>query len=261
MLKTRVIVLIVVAVMFTLSGVARASVCPSGGTPPANSTVNGGLEVDGTCVIDNVTVNGGITVEKGGHLQLVGGTVNGGIEVLPCGEIDINATTNGAGAPTGTNAAIHGDIDIEADNVCPSEAFSDVDIFTAKIDGGISITGTFPNDFFPYICGNEIKGSIHVVNVNVTQIGQFEGAIGDPDGALRSCPGNKISGSLHMRNSAVFAVESNTIGGSVLLSASRLELNGNTIHGSLRCSNVTTILPRDGSDPLSNTVHGKDTCH
>jgi hypothetical protein len=209
-----------------------------------------------------VTVNGGITILEGGHLQMTNGTVNGGILTLPCGEVDINATTLGAGVPTGTTSTINGGIDIVASAICTTPgAFSDVDIFTAQIDGGISMSGMFPPNFFPYICGNQIKGSVHIDNVTVTQIGPFEGAFGDPDGALRSCPGNTITGSFHMTKSLVFAVESNTIGGSGLIDASTLELNGNTVNGSLLCSDGTVILPGELTDPQGNTVRGKNTCN
>ena len=263
MLKTRLIVLTALAITLALPGVARAQQrmqCPSS-TPPPGSTVNGGLDVNGTCIVDKVTVNGGITVEAGGHLQLTNGTVNGGILTLPCGEMDINATTGGSGVPTGTTSTINGGIDIVASAVCTTPGtFSDVDIFGAQIDGGISMTGAFAVNFFPFICGNTVKGSVNLESVTVTPLGVFEGAIGDPDNALRNCPGNTITGSFHMTKSSVFAVKSNTIGGSVLLSGSTLELNGNTINGSLRCSDGTVIVPGEPGDPTGNTVHGKNTC-
>jgi hypothetical protein len=256
MLQTRLLILTALSITLFLPGVARAATsrCPSGGTPPPGSTVNGGLDVDGVCIVDKVTVNGGITVEAGGHLQLTSSTVNGGIVTLACGELDINATTLGAGVPTGTTSTINGGIDITAGAVCTTPgAFSNADIFTAHIDGGISITGTYTVFSFPFICGNTVKGSVDVNNVT----GTLEGVIGDPD---RNCPGNTITGTLHMTKSSVFAVESNTIGGSVLLSASTLELNGNMIGGSLRCSDGTVILPGEPSDPTGNTVKGKNTC-
>jgi len=248
--------------MFGFPALAAADAqnhCPSGGTPTTGSTVDGGLDVDGICVIDQVTVNGGITVEAGGHLQLTRGIVNGGILTLPCGELDINASTLGAGVPTGTTSIIHGGIDIQAKDVCLTGG-SDVDIFTAQIFGGITLTGRFPINFAPYICGNDIQGSVQLTDVTVIPLGTFEGTIGDPDNSLRACPGNTISGSFHMNNSSVFAVESNTIGGSALLSGSTLELNGNTINGSLRCTDGTVILPGEPTDPPGNTVHGKNTC-
>jgi hypothetical protein len=107
--------------MFGFPALAAADAqnhCPSGGTPPPGSTVDGGLDVDGLCVVDQVTVNGGVTVEAGGHLQLTRGIVNGGILTLPCGELDINASTLGSGVPTGTTSIIHGGIDIQAKDVC-----------------------------------------------------------------------------------------------------------------------------------------------
>jgi hypothetical protein len=234
--------------------------CPSGGTPPPGSTVDGGLDVDGVCLVDQVTVNGGIIVEAGGHLQLTSSTVNGGIITLPCGELDINAIVS-VGTPTGTTSTINGGIDIAGSAICTTPgAFSDTDIWTAQIDGGISMTGSFVAAVaVPYICGNTVKGSVHVDNVTATAIGTFEATIGDPDNQL-GCPGNTITGSLHMSHSSVFAVESNTIGGSVLLSADTLELNGNTINGSLMCSDATVILPGEPTDPTGNTVHGKNTC-
>ena len=165
-MKSQVLVFVAVFVLlavgligvFTPAALSAAPNCPSGGTPPPGSTVDGGLEVDGTCILDNVTVNGGITVDSGGHLQFQNGTVNGGIVVLPCGELDINATTNGSGIPTGTSSTINGGIVITAGTLCPPGSFSDADIWTALIDGGISVTGAFPLAF-PLICGNEIRGA------------------------------------------------------------------------------------------------------
>ena len=259
MVRTKLVVLTILAFTLALPGVARAQrmQCPSGGTPPPGSTVDGGLDVDGICIVDQVTVNGGITVEAGGHLQLTSSTVNGGVITLPCGELDINATTAGAGVPTNTTSTINGGIDITASAICTIPgAFSDVDIWTAQIDGGISITGSFLVNVTPFICSNTVTGSVHVDNVTGTP----EFTIGDPDSPNSGCPGNTITGSLHMSHSSVFAVESNTIGGSVLLSADTLELNGNTIGGSLRCSDGTVILPGEPGDPTGNTVHGKNTC-
>jgi len=61
-------------------------------------------------------------------------------------------------------------------------------------------------------------------------------------------------------NSTDLEVESNIIGASVLLSGSVLELNGNTINGSLRCSNGIIIVPGEPGDPQGNTVRGSNTC-
>jgi hypothetical protein len=252
--KGRTRILVFVAVLALPVALAAEVHCPSS-TPPPGSTVNGGLDVDGTCSVNNVTVNGGITVESGGHLSFTNSTVNGGIVALPCGELDVNASTDGFGVPTlGATSFINGGIDIEASDVCPLGAFSNADIWNAKIFGGISITGTYRPLDTPYICSNQIKGNIDVHNL--TAVSGF--TIGDPD--ENSCTGNTISGAFIMSNSSLFKVESNTIGGSVLLSASTLELNGNTIGGSLKCSNNTMILPGEAGDPTGNTVHGETHC-
>jgi len=264
MLRKRLIVFTTLAIALALPGVARAqgTQCPP--NPPTGATIDGGLDVNGPCAIDNVTVNGGITIEEGGDLQLTNSTVNGGILTLPCAELYVNAIT-GVGTPTNTPSAINGGIDIIASTECTTPgASSDADIWTAQIDGGISMSGMFMPGVYPYICGNQIKGSVHIDNVTVTEAGPppspLEGAIGDPDAPLHPCPGNTISGSLHMTKSLMFAVESNTIGGSGLISGSTVELNGNTVNGSLLCSDGTVILPPDGTDPQGNTVHGKNTC-
>jgi len=159
--KGRTRILVFIAILALPAALAAEVHCPSGGTPTAGTTVNGGLDVDGTCIVDHVTVNGGITVEAGGHLQFTNGTVNGGIVDLPCGELDLNATTNGAPI-AGATSTINGGIDIEASAVCttPAGAFSDADIWTAQINGGISITGTYSAGFAPAICSNQIKGNM-----------------------------------------------------------------------------------------------------
>ena len=253
-------ILVFVAVLALPVALAAEVHCPSGGTPPPGSTVTGGLDVDGTCLVDHVTVNGGITVEAGGHLQFTNGTVNGGIVALPCGELDVNALTGGSGSPiTGATSTINGGIDLEAGNgVCTIVgAFSDADIWTAQINGGISITGVYPIAF-PFICNNQIKGNIGVHNVTVP----LEFYIGDPDRSpdgVHGCTGNVISGAFIMSNSSTFEVESNAIGGSVLLSASTLDLSGNAIGGSLKCSDGTVILPPEPGDP-PNMVHGETHC-
>jgi len=39
-----------------------------------------------------------------------------------------------------------------------------------------------------------------------------------------------------------------------------LELGGNTIGGSLLCTNGTVIHPPPSGDTVGNTVRGRDTC-
>jgi hypothetical protein len=241
-----------IAIPTALAGGPAKTVCPSGGTPAAGSTVKGGLEVDGTCILNNVTVNGPITVDSTGHLQFYNGSVaHGGITVNPGGELDVNATTNGTGVPTGGTSTINGGINFDGG----TSGRSDADIWTATIHGGISFTGQFP--FIPFVgfnqptfCGNDISGT--VTFNNVSSFGPV--FFGDPD---VGCPGNTIHGSLSLTNTASTnrqdEFESNTISGSVFLNASTTQLNGNTIGGNVNCSNGAVILPGEALDPASNT--------
>lgn len=232
------------------AGAAAKSKCPSGGTPPPGSKVNGGLEVDGTCILVNVTVGGGIDVDATGHLSQQGGVATGGIKVTSGGELDVNATTNGTGIPTGTTSTINGGIAITGGSV----GLSDFDIWTARISGGISVSGPFPLAS-PFICGNDIHGGVTLDGVTTS----FQFFLGDPDAGF-GCTGNTIHGTVSVSNSSLGAVESNTVNGSVLLSASKLEFNGNTITGSALCSNGTVIVPGEPPDPPGNTVGGTNTC-
>jgi hypothetical protein len=235
---------------------AQQTTCPPT-IPPPGSTVNGGLDVVGTCPVDQVTVNGGITIESGGHLQLTSSLVNGGIVTLPCGEIDLNASTSGSGVPTGTKDTVNGGIDIQADAVCVPPAFSDADIWTSTIQGGISVTGTYAAFTTPFICGNQIKGNVGVHGVTGTPSFTF----GDKDeGPGTSCTGNTITGAFIMSDSSVFKVEDNVIGGSALLMGNNtVEFNSNTIGGSAKCSSSTVVLPGEPPD-TPNNVHGSNQC-
>ena len=225
--------------------------CPSSGTPLPGSLVRGGLEVNGACILDRVTVNGGIAVDSGGDFEVESSTVNGGIVVSQCGELDIDLADHTA--PSGATSTINGDIVIQASAACTSPAFSDVDIWTARINGQVSVIGNYLGG--PSICGNEITGNVAIDHVTAAH--PFW--IGDPDGIF-GCPGNTIRGMLSVSNSSALEVESNSVAGSVLLSGSTLELNENTIGGSLICSNGTVIRPGEESDPSGNTVHGASTC-
>jgi hypothetical protein len=240
---------------FSAAALADRVSCPSSGTPASGSRIAGGVEVDGTCILDGVTVNGGITVDSGGHLQFTSSTVNGGISVLGCGELDVNAT-NFVGAPTGTTATINGGIVLQASAACTAPAVSDADIWTAEIHGELSVTGNYRRGVTPVICGNAITGDVRVDNLATVAPAKFY--IGDPD--FLGCSGNTITGALSVSNSSLLEVESNTIGGSVLLSGSTLGLSENKIGGSLQCSNGTVFLPPDHGEPSGNTVHGANSC-
>ena len=240
----------------TAMAVAKSVACPSGGTPGSGSVVQGGIEVNGFCLLDHVTVNDGIVVDPGGNVELESSTVSGGILISPCGEIEVDLSDH----PTGMTSTINGDIEATATTDCPSGGFSDLDIWTARVNGKLSITGSYLGG--PSVCGNQIAGNVALDHV--TSVHPFW--LGDPDGAF-GCPGNTIGGALSVSNSLAVGfgrtleVEANRVTGSVLLSASTLELNENTIGGSLLCSNGTVILQREpDNDPVGNRVRGASTC-
>ena len=234
-----------------LSAEARTFACPSSGTPSPGSLARGGLEVTGRCVLDHVTVGGGISVDPGGDIEIESGTVNGDIVVAECGELDIDLADHTA--PSGATSTINGDIVVHASATCASPAFSDLDIWTARVNGRVSVSGSYLGG--PSICGNEITQDVTLDHVTAAH--PFW--LGDPDGAF-GCPGNTIGGTLSVSASSGLEVEANNVSGSVLLSGSTLELNENGIRGSLICSNGTVILPGEGSDPSGNTVQGANTC-
>ena len=236
--------------------VAQAVRCPSGGAPGPGDVVSGGIEVDGECILDHVTVAAGIVVDPGGDLELESSTVAGGIVVSACGELDVDFADHTA--PTGETSTIKGDIVLTASTDCPSGGFSDLDLWTARVAGKVVVRGNYLGG--PTICDNQISGD--VVLDHATSVHPFW--LGDPD---FSCPGNTIGGTLSVRGSEsvgtgrTLEVEANHVTGSVLLSASRLELNENTIGGSLLCTNGTVVLTREpDDDPVGNTVRGRNTC-
>jgi hypothetical protein len=95
--------------------------------------------------------------------------------------------------------------------------------------------------------------------------------IGDPE-PDEGCSGNTIHGSFSLSNSTVVCAvslcgqpetnefEGNTVTGSVSVNASTAEVYGNTIGGSLLCTNGTQIFPPLGLDPTGNAVRGANTC-
>jgi hypothetical protein len=51
-------------------------------------TLNGPLQVSGTCILSNVTLLGGVTVDANGHLILLNVRVEGGVTIRGGGELD-----------------------------------------------------------------------------------------------------------------------------------------------------------------------------
>jgi|SRR5215469_697297 len=205
--KMRTIYMAIVAAVIALSAssaLAATTACPSGGTRVPGSKVIGGLTVDGVCILINVTVTGGATVTATGALSLQVSTVNGGLLVFPGGELDLNATTPGTGVPTGTSSTVNG-------GTAGSNA-SDLDLWTATINGGIALEGP-SNNSIPTFCGNYVNGSSSFTNfANIATIGGGIAPVGVP------CGGNIFKGSVSLTNVTAF-------------------MGGDTITGDLFCTN------------------------
>ena len=249
--------------------------CPSGGTPAPGSTVTGGLEVDGICSLEDVTVYGGISVdpspESAGFnfnlVQLSGSTIFGGIVVGEgsvagvgvdelAGQFTVPSTVNGG---------------IRANNALW------VDSAYSTIRG--HVTGSFKS--LSFLCGSPENGclaaSVWCGNVLYGNMTLESGPsililAGDPGEAFPAgqCPGNTIHGSVVLKDSNVvepfsgegFEFEGNNVTASVLVDHSTGEVYGNTVGGSLLCTNGTVIQPPAPGDPsgTTNAVRGADTC-
>jgi len=253
--------IVVAAALVTPTAGAASTVCPSAGTPAPGSTVTGGLEVDGFCLMTDVTVKGGIIVDQsaaGFGLFMEGGTVFGGI-VDNGGEVDAESTAT-------ASLTINGGVRLNN--------AQDFDIIGGTIRGGFTSNGGFdcspsggPGCFaVPNLCENTVYGDMTITDVSTGWV-----HIGDPE-ADEGCGGNTIHGSFSLSNSTVVCpvslcgqpetneFEGNTVTGSVSVKASTAEVYGNTIGGSLLCTNGTVIFPPLGLDPTGNTVGGANTC-
>ncbi len=213
------VVAVAVIALFATSAFAAHSACPSGGTPAPGSRVHGGLEVDGVCILKGVTVDGGVKIANNGKLQLETSTVNGRIFVDDGGEVDVNATTSGAGVPTGTTSTVNGGIRID-------DSF-DIDVWTARIDGGINMKGS---GAFPVICGNEVDG---------------ESSFSSASGQIRM-GGGTVSG---------VTCGGNSFHGTVSLSNVNVSMGGNTIDGDLLCTSSTVIVTAPNTITGKNTCY------
>jgi hypothetical protein len=264
-------------IAFAPSASAASAKCPSGGTPPPGSTIRGGLEVDGgRCFLNDVTVDGGITVDPSPELSGNGfnralifneSTVYGGVYV---GErsglrIDVLPPDLTLTPPSTINGGIAGDHPVF------------VEAALATINGGIKIDGYAPfasvfgceGDPFCFadspFCGNDIQGGVSIAGADATQV--FIGDVGEQFYSNGDCSGNTIHGSVFLEDSNFIRfdgepseIEGNTVYGSVHLDHSTAEVNENTVLGSLLCSNGTVIHPGAPPDLQGNTVRGRDTC-
>ena len=223
---------------------AAGAVCPSGGVPGPGVTVFGGLEVNGKCVLNNVTIHGGIVIDAGAQLELENSVVYNGI-VDNGGELDLGHTLL-SNTTTGNPNTVHGGIIING--------AIDFDIDNVTLDGGLNVTGAINNE--PGVCGSTINGDI---NISAATNGGTIILLGDPEteGSI-TCPGNTINGSVLLSNNslALIELEGNTISGSgTFLNNLNIEFDGNTLGGSAVCSG-TTITPPPGGEPFGNTVKG-----
>ena len=184
------------------------------------------LEVTaGTCILNLVTVHGGLTVDGGAHLQLTNSTVDGGINVQPNGELDLQATTNGAGQPIPGSSTVNGGIVVNTP--------FDLDLRDSKINGGVSIAGPKTVGGSLSLCNLEIRGGVTLTNVT-TSPGVDIGAV---ILGIIPCSGSTIDGSVTIDHSVAFAV-SNT-----------------TISGSLRCINGGVVTNHTGDN-----ITGSNSC-
>jgi hypothetical protein len=257
---------------------AAGTKCPSNGTPPAGSTVTGGLEVDGFCALTDVTISGGVVVDRlpaGADpfvvLELRSGHVNGGI-IVDRGLLSLGLTSE-TGGVTPTNQPVSVDGGIRLNRPVSFGAVG------ATIRGGVRVNGdTSLADIFgcagdPFcfasgaLCGDEIDGDVSVSDVHFNQMFVGDGS-GEPffsDGS--SCSGNTIHGSVLMTDTNFVRfdgepseIETNAVTGSVRVDNSIAEVNGNTVGGSLLCTNGTVIYPPAPYDAQGNSVRGRDTC-
>jgi len=288
--KTRVCLALLIAAAaafaLLLSPAASASgtrTCPGDGTPAPGSTIRGGLEItggnDGYCELHNVTVYGGIVVDPTpdamlaqfhwNAVNLIGSTVSGGVVV-------------------GHNSEVDSNIDFSTFSIIPQRSTISGGltwntalngfVLNATISGGVTVNGN--GDLTP-ICGAQVDlcwlnhvfcNTTVTGNVSFSDINHNQDFLGDPEEdqlfTNGACPGNTIHGSLFLRNSNFTRptdgepteFEGNTIDGSVHLDHSTLELGGNTVGGSLLCTNGTVIHPPAPGDFTGNTVRGRDTC-
>jgi hypothetical protein len=251
---------IVLVVGFGASRAFALAHCPSGGTPAPGSTVLGGLEVDGACILNTVVVRGGIVVLSTGGLELEKCNVFDGIVVEPGGELDAGQKLGGGTSvdPTGNPNAIRGGITIDG--------ASDFNLIGATLGGGLTVTGTITGN--PTICAMTIDGNVAITDAT------FDGfiAFADSDDAesvfpTKQCTTNTITGSVDIINSKsndnnFLDFEVNHINGDVFVLNSTTEFGGNTVGGDAVC--LTSTIIKQGfdtpTDIIGNKVAGADTC-
>ena len=174
------------------------------------------------------------------------------IGVFPGGEVDVNAVTSGSGFPTNTTSTVKGGITI----LKPL----DVDIQTARIDGGITLTGPLASGFFATICGNQVEGESEEHSTdNDPGDREAEGREREKREPMSLSLSN-VTGGVQIGGGPVVEIPAiscggNNFDGSVSLTNSIVYMGGNTIHGDLLCSSSTVHVL------APNTITGKNTCY
>jgi len=271
---------VVACALLAPSGASSASAggparCPSGGTPPPGSTIAGGLEVDGFCVLTHVTIDGGINVEPTPLAQLI--CCNQNLAILNGSTVDGRVDVGSAsGFVTGIDpdtfnlthdrSTIGGRLNFDAAGFLLADA---------TVGGGITKNGAFdwslvcggdPGCFgTDLLCGSDVFGNVTIGDTNSEEV-----FLGDPKEPLfpnGDCAGNAIHGSVLLRDTNFSVagaepaeIEGNAITGTVKLDHSTVEVNENTIGGGLLCSNGSVVRPPVSPDLPGNSVHGTDSC-
>jgi hypothetical protein len=215
--------------------VRSQNTCPP--VPPPGATVHGGLVVSGACILDHVTVDGGVTVTATGHLELEhNSTVHGGVTVEAGGELDVGHTI-ASDTATFTPNTIDGGITFTNG--------SDMDLENATVHGAVSIVVSNTPNFSLSICGSALHGTLTLTGVQ--GLAGVPALVGDPGeplfqaGPHPDCLGNTIEGAVVVTNSSNLELEGNTIHGSVSITNSTVGFSGNTITGSTHCAQVSGV--------------------
>jgi hypothetical protein len=142
--------------------------------------------------------------------------------VNPNGELDIQATTRGAGQPLPGQSTVDGGV------IAHSPV--DLDLWNVTVNGGITVVNaTSPNDYYTF-CGINVNGGMSFQNSGGLGVGiRFS--------PLVNCVGN------------------NSVSGSVVVDHTTLDMRNTFIQGSLQCINGGKVNDRGG-----NRVTGTNTC-
>jgi hypothetical protein len=127
---------------------------------------------------------------------------------------------------------------------------TDIDLYNATVTGGVTIISNAPG-FSPFVGGSTIHGSLTVTGVNASP--GFPSTVGDPGepsqgGPVADCPANTIDSSVYLTNDQFFELEANTIGGSVVIKSSTVDIRGNDIGGSVHCTDFVPFADDGAAD-------------